>query len=134
MHIARYEKRLFAYLFDYALALALAIVLFFALPLPLGVVFKIVLTQIAASLIYGIFAGAASFVFNGYTLGFSFVKVRIVRIDEKRLDAKTAFLRSFMLAIFPWAIINAFYMLIVHTERTIFDRISATLSIDRKCY
>jgi len=134
MRIARYEKRLFAYLFDFILATAGAVAIFFLVPMNIGTVLKILLSQVVAALIYALMTGLQLWIFNGYTLGSSFVRIHAVRIDEKRMNLKTALLRSITLCIFAWAVVNAIYMLVVHTERTLFDRLSDTLVIDKKCY
>jgi len=134
MRIARYEKRLLAYFIDFAIALAVALAIFFLIPMSLTVVEKVLLSQIGASLIYFILTFLGLWISNGFTLGAAIAGIRIVRLDDEKISIKEALIRSSSLAIFPWAIINAINMLLVHTERTLFDRLSDTLVIDRKCY
>ncbi|HOJ45614.1 MAG TPA: RDD family protein [Bacilli bacterium] len=134
MRIARYEKRLLAYFIDFAIALAGALAIFFLIPMSLTIVEKVLLSQIGASFIYFILTFLLLWVSNGYTLGSALSGIRVVRLDDEKIGVKEALVRASSLAIFPWAIINAVNMLLVHTERTLFDRLSDTLVIDRKCY
>ena len=134
MRIARYEKRLIAYFIDFGIALAGALAIFFLIPLPLTIVEKILLSQIAAALIYFLVTFIMLLISNGYTIGSAITRIRVVRLDDERIDVKDALIRASSLAIFPWALINAINMLLIHTERTLFDRLSDTLVIDKKCY
>jgi uncharacterized RDD family membrane protein YckC len=134
MHIARYEKRLFAYLFDSLLALLGGLAIFLLIPMPIAFIEKLLLSQVAAMIIYVLLTGTMLILTNGFTLGSLLVRIRAVRLDEKRLRCRDVLIRSISLSIFVWAIINAIYMLVVHTERTMFDRMSDTLVIDKKCY
>ncbi|MFA5236116.1 MAG: RDD family protein [Bacilli bacterium] len=134
MHIARYEKRLFAYLFDSLLSLLGGLAIFLLIPMPIPFIEKILLSQVAAAFIYVLLTATMLMITNGFTFGSLFVRVRVVRLDEKRLRWREVLIRSVALSIFVWALINAVYMLTVHTERTMFDRISDTIVIDKKCY
>lgn len=134
MRIARYEKRLIAYFIDFGIALAGALAIFFLIPLPLTIVEKILLSQIAAALLYFLLTFVMLLITNGYTIGSTITRIRVVRLDDERIDVKDALVRASSLAIFPWALINAINMLLIHTERTLFDRLSDTLVIDKKCY
>ncbi len=134
MHIARYEKRLFAYLFDSLVSLLGGMAIFFLIPMPIALIEKILLSQVAAALIYVATTSIMLMITNGFTFGSLFVRVRVVRLDDRRLGWREVLIRSAGLAIFVWSLINAVYMLSVHTERTMFDRMSDTIVIDKKCY
>jgi len=134
MRIARFEKRLFAYLFDILLAGLASFAIFFLIPMNLTFIEKVLLQQIGGATIYFILTTIILSITNGFTLGSVFVRIRVVRLDDERLRLKDAAMRSIGLAIFPWVLINAIHMLIIHTERTVFDRLSETIVIDRKCY
>jgi len=134
MRIARYEKRLLAYFIDFGIALAGALAIFFLIPMPLTIVEKVLLSQLGAAFIYFLMTLVLLLITNGFTLGAAITGIRVMRLDDEKISITDALIRSSSLAIFPWAIINAINMLLVHTERTLFDRLSDTLVIDKKCY
>ncbi len=134
MHIARYEKRIIAYFIDYGIAAVAAFAIFFLLPINLLLIEKILLSQIAAAVIYALLTFSFLTLTNGLTLGSMITRIRVVRLDDQKISARIALIRVAGLAIFAWALINALNMIIIHTERTIFDRLSDTLVIDKKCY
>ena len=70
-----------------------------------------------------------AYLFNGNTIGNLFTKTKMVSIDGKRLSLKQVLLKYLPLSLWPTVIINAFYMLYVHTESTIYDTLSNSIVI-----
>ncbi len=83
-------------------------------------------------LYYMLFGGILLKWSNGYTLGGAMLRIKVVHMDDRDINYRDAFIRSVCLSIIPWVLVNAIYMLIVHTERTIFDKITDTIVIDRR--
>ena len=70
-----------------------------------------------------------AYLFNGNTIGNLFTKTKMVSIDGKRLTLKQILLKYLPLSLWPTVIINAFYMLYVHAESTIYDTLSNSIVI-----
>lgn len=134
MNIARYEKRITAYLIDMVLAflpsLALGIILLYYFPKEVPWFFVIVIVALATWVLYAIFITLSLWIFNGRTLGTGITGIRIVHDNLARITFRDALLRSVNLGILVLALVNAVYMLAVHTERTVFDRLTDTVSVE----
>lgn len=134
MEIARYERRVLAYLFDLLICLGMAIGTWLIIRhnWNLTYVMQILICETLMGAYYFLFAGIVLKWTNGYTLFGALMRTKVIHIDDRDISYRDAFLRSMCLAIFPWVIVNAFYMLIIHTERTIFDKLTDTIVIDRR--
>ena len=134
MDIARYERRVFAYLIDVLLCLGCAFLTWSFIPwmraFPLAA--QIVVLEVMMGLYYMLFGGILLKWSNGYTLGGALLRTKVVHMDDRDITYRDAFIRSVCLSIIPWVLVNAIYMLIVHTERTICDKITDTIVIDRR--
>lgn len=136
MEIARYERRILAYLLDFFLSTGIATASWFFIRanwnIALPVVVQIIICEILGGFIYFLFSGIVLKWSNGYTIGSAIFATKVVHIDDRDISYRDAFLRAMGLAIFPWVLVNAAYMLIVHTERTIFDKMTNTIVIDNR--
>lgn len=134
MNIARYEKRVAAYLIDMALsflpALAGGIALLHYYPEVIPWFFVILIVALATWILYTLYCTLALWIFNGETIGNALTGIRVIHQNLERIGFLDAFLRSANLGVLVLAIVNAAYMLSVHTERTIFDRLSGTVSVE----
>ena len=134
MEIARYERRLLAYMIDILICLGLGVGTWFFVRQnwSLTYVMQIIICETLMGIYYFFFAGIILRWTNGYTIGGALVRTKVVHIDDRDISYRDAFLRSICLSVLPWVIVNACYMLIIHTERTIFDKITDTIVIDRR--
>ncbi len=128
MKIAGFEKRIFSYLIDLIIPIALSVLLYFIVfrysPIKtMFTIYVILLTLI--SITYFIINTIVTYLSNGYTLGNLFFHIRVIGENEK-LSFISCVLKYAFLAFPMCAVINAFYMIITHTEITIFDKISLT--------
>ena len=136
MEIARYEKRIIAYLIDLILAfaqpLAAAIVVYFRLPpnFDLPLYFYFLGVEIASYLLFIIFSFFFIIISKGFTFGSLIMGIKIMHPNRIPLTARDAFLRGVTIGVLPMVFVNAVYMLAIHTERTIFDRITETVVVD----
>ncbi|MFA5421552.1 MAG: RDD family protein [Bacilli bacterium] len=136
MEIARYEKRVIAYLIDLLIAFApplvVAFLLYFHLPdgpsVPLYFYFLVV--EIATYLLYIVFTFIFSMISRGFTLGSLIMGIKIMHPNRLPVTAREAFIRGVTIGLLPMVIVNAIYMISIHTERTIFDRITETVVVD----
>jgi len=136
MEIARYERRVLAYLLDILLCLGCAFVVWYFVEWShfLPVVVQIVILELLMGLFYMLFGGIFLKWSNGYTLGSAILRIKVVHMDDRDISYRDAFIRSICLSIIPWVLVNAVYMLIVHTERTIFDKLTDTIVVDRRTW
>ncbi len=136
MEIARYEKRIFAYLIDLVLAVApsfaAAIVMYIYLPpnFDIPLYFYALGVEIASYLLFIIFTFFFILMSKGYTFGSLIMGIKIIHPNRIPLTARDAFLRGATIGVLPMVLVNAIYMISVHTERTIFDRITETVVVD----
>ncbi len=136
MEIARYEKRIIAYLIDLILAfappLAAAIVVYLRLPpnFDLPLYFYFLGVEIASYLLFIIFSFFFIIISKGFTFGSLIMGIKIMHPNRIPLTARDAFLRGVTIGVLPMVLANAVYMLAIHTERTIFDRITETVVVD----
>lgn len=132
MNFAKPIQRIVAYIIDYVIchipSVILAVLLFIYVP-SLKWYCILLLSFLLYWLSFIVFNSFFLFVSNGFTLGGLIAKVRVVRSHLERLQYRDAFVRAASLGLLIMVIVNVFYMLIVHTERTIFDRISDTIVI-----
>lgn len=136
MEIARYERRVMAYLLDILMCLGCAFAVWFFVGWMrlLPIVAQIVILELLMGFFYMLFGGIFLKWSNGYTLGGAFMRIKVVHMDDRDITYRDAFIRSVGLSIIPWVLVNAVYMLIVHTERTIFDKMTDTIVVDRRTW
>ena len=136
MNVARFEKRLIAYLIDMMLAIAVVVtgVVFAYIYLEpirnLSWYFAIVIALAMIWFVYTFFNSVYLTISNGRTIGGLITGLKVVHPNLEKLTFKDALCRSSTIAIVPMVIANAIYMLVVHTEKTAFDRLSKTVVVD----
>lgn len=127
---------MFGWIIDEVIPLGFGIgmgfILFFVIGLSISV-FSIVLISILFDyFIYVIINSLTMWISNGYTLGMAIFGIRTIHQDGRKMSAKECFLKCFLTGVIPMDIVNAVYMLSVHTERSAFDRMTETILIDRR--
>ena len=136
MNTARFDKRVIAYLIDIIFSVALTVTgIVFAIILfePVREIpwyFTILISFSIAWFIYTFINSIWLYVSSGRTLGALIVGLRVVHPNLERLTFADAVCRSATLAIVPMVLANAVYMLYIHTEKTVFDRMSKTVVVD----
>lgn len=135
MKTAKFEKRIFSYLVDLVPCVAIGIVLFIFVFNKIPVIQDLTIytiTFVISSIMYILIWTLILKITNGYTLGGAIFRIKTVSMYSERLSIKECFLKNIFLGFFPCVIVNAFYMLIVHTDKTIFDQLSNTISISSR--
>jgi len=136
MEIARYEKRVIAYFIDLMVAflpcLAIGINIYLDVPLTqnIPIYFYVLGVQFATYILFVLLSIFFVMVSNGYTLGALIFGIRAVHLDRSRITFRDAIIRSITIGVLPMVLVNAIYMITIHTERTIFDRITETVVVD----
>ena len=136
MNIAKYSKRIAAYIWDFLLSslfagLILFLVLYFNHDLLKTPLFYLILAFFLVEwLTYTILNSLISFISNGRTLGKLICGLRIVHKDISRLHYGDCLTRAISEGLFVMAIIDMFFVLIRHTDKTTFDRLSNSVVVD----
>lgn len=135
MKIARYEKRLFGWLIDEAIPVGVWIPVFFFVhaggPEWASVFLQILYASLADYAAYIILCGLSMIVFKGSTLGMLIFGIRCFNPENgSSIRPSASFLRASLTGIIAMDFLNAVYMLVTHTERSIFDRLTDCLVID----
>ncbi len=135
MKIANFEKRVISYLIDLGISLGFSFLLYYFALINIDFIKKLnsfVIISLCSSLIYFILNSIITYVSNGYTIGNLFARIKIISEDQNRIHFKNTSLKYCFMC-FPICIfVNAIYMLIVHSQKTIFDILSNTISISTK--
>lgn len=134
MKIARYEKRLIGWLIDELFALA-PVVPFFLYIRTLGGAFSSVYLALLISFIlqyilFFILCTCFMAISGGSTFGMLIFGIRCYTPEGGHIKGVQCFLRALLTGIWAMDLLNAFYMLSVHTERSVFDRLTDSLVID----
>lgn len=138
MEIARYEKRIIAYLIDLvsatipAFALFLFLYIFTKDKVDIPGYFFALAAQLLTFIFFVLFTFLFLIISKGYTLGSLIIGIKVIHITKRAPSIKESFLRAITIGVIPMVIINVIYMLAVHTEKTIFDRISETIVVDSR--
>ena len=133
MNIARYERRIIAYLIDFFLAYGVSFAVYFIVLqfYSWPVLSQFWWIELMATIAYIIGYGLGQVFFNGVTLGSLICRTRVTKINNQPLRYRDTFIRSLTLSLPPMVVINAIYMITVHTERSIPDRLSDTMVVNR---
>lgn len=136
MNIATFGKRIWAYIIDMLLAYAIPVVaLIFAyvrfselnqIPVIFVVLGMLFATWFVFTFIYSIWLFAS----NGRTLGRLIFGLRVVHTDISRLSFSVCLARAATEGCIILIGISAIYTLAVHTEKTVFDRLTNTVVSD----
>ena len=132
MNIPRFDKRIISYLIDLIIPSILSILTYFLLKHSFQILDYLTFflwVEFFAMVYFLLINSLFAYLFNGNTIGNLFTKTKMVSIDGKRLTLKQVLLKYLPLSLWPTVIINAFYMLYVHTESTIYDTLSNSIVI-----
>lgn len=132
MRILKFEKRILAYLLDFILPVLLTVVLYFFYLRTLNWpwVRTLFVLEIIASTLYTIINTLFCYFSKGKTIGGFIVNARVVPMQNMPITFANSFIRYLSLSVIPFVLVNIFFMLSVHTERSIFDRLSDTVIIE----
>lgn len=131
--IPRFEKRLIAYFIDFIIPIILA---FFSYVFLWDefIIFSylsfFIWLELLSFFYFSLINVFLSFITNGRTIGNLIARIKMVNLNAGRITLRQCLLKYLPLSLVPLTIINAFYMLIVHTETTIFDNLSKTSMIN----
>ena len=132
MQIASFEKRLLAFIIDYGIGIAIGVLLYFfvfngLLGWHIAYIFVIILVTLF--IYYALIVDLITYFTNGYSIGNFIVGIKMVSIKFHRWSFRQILVKYISLSLLPCCMINAVYMLLKHTEKTIFDELSHTVSI-----
>lgn len=132
MNIPRFDKRIISYFIDLIIPSILSLLTYFLLKHSFQILDYLTFflwVEFFAMVYFLLINSLFAYLFNGNTIGNLFTKTKMVSIDGKRLTLKQVLLKYLPLSLWPTIIINAFYMLYVHTESTIYDTLSNSIVI-----
>ena len=132
MNIPRFDKRIISYLIDLIIPSILSLLTYFLLKHSFQILDYLTFflwVEFFAMVYFLLINSLFAYLFNGNTIGNLFTKTKMVSIDGKRLTLNQVLLKYLPLSLWPTVIINAFYMLYVHTESTIYDTLSNSIVI-----
>ena len=132
MNIPRFDKRIISYLIDLIIPSILSLLTYFLLKHSfqiLNYLTFVLWVEFVVMVYFLLINSLFAYLVNGNTIGNLFTKTKMVSIDGKRLTLKQVLLKYLPLSLWPTVIINAFYMLYVHTESTIYDTLSNSIVI-----
>ena len=69
---------------------------------------------------------------KGRSFGAFIFGIKTTTKDNKVISTRNIWVKQLYLGLIPFVLANAIYMLVVHTELTLFDRITNTIVIDIK--
>ena len=132
MNIPRFDKRIISYFIDLIIPSILSLLTYFLLKRSFQILDYLTFflwVEFFAMVYFLLINSLFAYLFNGNTIGNLFTKTKMVSIDGKKLTLKQVLLKYLPLSLWPTIIINAFYMLYVHTESTIYDTLSNSIVI-----
>lgn len=134
METAVLSKRIGIYLFNLILYLAMGFgaSLPFSMVLHWHVAYYILISLSITIILSFLFDFILTLITRGYNLGSAIFGVKYVSMDNKRITAKQAFIRSSSESIFIFALFDLFYFIKNRTERGVIDRLSGTFAIDNR--
>ena len=134
MEIAVLSKRIGVYIFNLILYLIIGFgsSLPFLMVLRLHVAFSILISIGITIIISFLFDFFLMLVTKGYTIGSAIFGVKYVSMDNKRIAARQALIRSLSESIFIFVVFDFFYFIKNRTERGVIDRLSGTFAIDNR--
>lgn len=136
MEIARYEKRVGGWAIDKACSLAVfgGMIAVFHLCFGAGfsIYYNILLSLLIAYAFYVFSVSFFAFATKGASFGMLLVGIKSIRGDGERLSFRAIFLKALLNGMVALDLVNCFYMLLVHTERSAFDRLTSSLVIDTR--
>jgi len=136
MNIIRYENRIFAYLIDLFIVLggvvAGTVILLMRFPKLSEVPWYFIMFFIflAIFVAFTLIHTLTMFFTNGRTLGGLIFGMKTIHPNLERLSFADCLCKCSLLSLIPVVIVNGVYMLVIHTEKTAFDRLTKTVVVD----
>lgn len=133
MNNAKYYKRVYGWIFDELVSLLFGIfcfwlIYYFNSSIPLF--FIVVISIFFDYFFYVLITSISMFAFKGKTLGMAIEGIKTVDMAGQRPDYRSCFLKCFLNGVIAMVVINAAFMLLVHTERSLFDRLTETMAVN----
>lgn len=136
MEIARYEKRLWGWAIDKALSLLLFVALLILeihfFPPDFSLFLEILFAYFASYIFYILFGSITMFLSHGATMGMLIARIHACHASGEKLRYSECFLKCLMTGLVAFDLANSIYMLSSHTERSVFDRLTSTLVVEKK--
>ena len=132
MKVAHYEKRILSYLIDFILPLTMSILIYYFWLIKiinLKDVSFILTIVIVSPILFFIVNVILMRITNGYTIGNFIFGIKTIASDQERIRLKHCLIKYAFLSFPICILLNAIYMLVVHSQITIFDTISNTNTI-----
>lgn len=133
MEIARFNKRVLSYLIDFLITFGIGgglSSLLFIYASHISWYFLMILTFVICYATYLLVNIPVMYFSKGRSLGALIFGIKTVTKDNKTISLRNIWIKQLYLGLVPFVIANAIYMLVVHTEQTLFDRITNTIVID----
>jgi len=134
MEVARFERRIFSYIIDLILPIAIGIgssvllIVFSVIPW----YFDILLGILSFYIFYLLINIPIMCLSQGKTIGCYIFRIQTVSTDGQPIAPHNVVIKQLNLGLIPLVIINAIYMLVVHTEYTLIDKMTDSVSTDIK--
>ena len=132
MNNARRISRITAYLIDLIIATSIAfsiVIIIIYASRYLNWFLNVFLFFFFGWLVYSIINTITLYFFHGRTIGSYLLHIKIMKTNMAPLSFKNALIKSVAIGLVVLVIVNAIFMLVVKTERTIFDRLSDTIAL-----
>lgn len=134
MEFARFNKRVFSYLVDFVFAFGLGAafgcLLFIFTSIPWY--FSLLITFLFCYIAYLLINVPIMHFSSGRSIGAFIFGIRTVNQNNEPISLHNIWIKNLYLGLIPFVLANAIYMIIVHTEQTLFDRITDTIVVDIK--
>ena len=135
MEVARFNKRAFSYLIDFLISYGIGIglsslIFIFATGFPWY--FGILISFVICYVTYLLINVPMMYFSKGRSFGALIFGIKTVTKENANISIRNIWIKQLYLGLIPFVIANAIYMLVVHTEQTLFDRITNTMVVDVK--
>ncbi|MCI6215828.1 MAG: RDD family protein [Bacillales bacterium] len=131
---AKYYRRIYGWLLDELVALLFGIAcvfLIFYFDSAFSLFFAVAISVFVDYFFYVFITSIVMYLTKGSSIGMLIERIRTVDLQSSRLTYRACFLKCFLNGIIVVTIVNAFFMIFVHTERSIFDRLTNTTAVER---
>ncbi len=133
MNNAKFYKRIYGWLLDEALCLPFGVfcfwlIYYFDASFPLF--FLVVISILFDYFFYVLINSISMYAFKGKTLGMTIEGIKTVDMEGNRPSYRCCFLKCFLNGVIAIDLVNAAFMLLIHTERSLFDRLSQTMAVN----
>lgn len=131
---ASFTKRVFSYLIDLIFAFGLggglgSLIFIFT---KLSWYFALIATITICYACYLIINVPLMYFTKGYTIGGAFFNIKTVNEDNSVISLTNIWIKCLYLGVIPFTIANAIFMLVIHTQVSVFDRITNTVVVESK--